>query len=155
MGNRLCGFCRGIGNCAKNGQAQSDESEPPPSEQIYESEMHYRHESHVILYYPFPNEGKSVSKMTEEEQIKIVERIGLIQNLPSGIFDDSVKCLECVICMIEFTTGDHIRFLPCMHFYHLKCIDDWLMRSFTCPVCIDPVEVALFNYESETDYDRK
>uniref|UniRef100_A0A8C0ENJ2 RING-type domain-containing protein n=1 Tax=Bubo bubo TaxID=30461 RepID=A0A8C0ENJ2_BUBBB len=38
---------------------------------------------------------------------------------------------RCVICMMDFVYGDPIRFLPCMHIYHLDCIDDWLMRSFT------------------------
>uniref|UniRef100_A0A8C0BFW9 RING-type domain-containing protein n=1 Tax=Buteo japonicus TaxID=224669 RepID=A0A8C0BFW9_9AVES len=43
-----------------------------------------------------------------------------------------VLCYKiCVICMMDFVYGDPIRFLPCMHIYHLDCIDDWLMRSFT------------------------
>ena len=24
-----------------------------------------------------------------------------------------------------------------------QCIDDWLMRSFTCPSCMEPVDAAL------------
>jgi len=47
--------------------------------------------------------------------------------------------------MIEFVVGEPIRLLPCMHFYHLRCIDDWLMRSFTCPTCMQPVDIALRN----------
>lgn len=45
--------------------------------------------------------------------------------------------------MIEFEPGDAIRYLPCMHTYHMECIDDWLMRSFTCPSCMEPVDAAL------------
>ena len=45
--------------------------------------------------------------------------------------------------MIEFTVGDNVRYLPCMHTYHMECIDDWLMRSFTCPSCMEPVDAAL------------
>ena len=45
--------------------------------------------------------------------------------------------------MIEFTVGDSVRYLPCMHTYHMECIDDWLMRSFTCPSCMEPVDAAL------------
>ena len=52
-------------------------------------------------------------------------------------------CRRCVICMIEFTVGDPVRYLPCMHTYHTECIDDWLMRSFTCPSCMEPVDAAL------------
>lgn len=56
---------------------------------------------------------------------------------------------RCVICMMDFVYGDPIRFLPCMHIYHLDCIDDWLMRSFTCPSCMEPVDAALLSsYET-------
>ena len=56
---------------------------------------------------------------------------------------------RCVICMVEFMVGDGVRYLPCMHTYHVECIDDWLMRSFTCPSCMEPVESALLStYEA-------
>ncbi|CAB1331922.1 unnamed protein product, partial [Coregonus sp. 'balchen'] len=59
------------------------------------------------------------------------------------------KIRECVICMMDFVYGDPIRFLPCMHIYHMDCIDDWLMRSFTCPSCMEPVDAALLSsYET-------
>lgn len=47
--------------------------------------------------------------------------------------------------MIDFQQGDKIRYMPCMHVYHVHCIDAWLMRSFTCPSCMEPVDRALFN----------
>ena len=28
-----------------------------------------------------------------------------------------------------------------------QCIDDWLMRSFTCPSCMEPVDAALLGME--------
>lgn len=56
---------------------------------------------------------------------------------------------RCVICMMDFVYRDPIRFLPCMHIYHMDCIDDWLMRSFTCPSCMEPVDAALLSsYET-------
>eukprot|EP00093_Oithona_nana_P011628 11628.XXX_391722_391877_1 [CDS] Oithona nana genome sequencing. len=51
--------------------------------------------------------------------------------------------------MVEFMVDDKIKYLPCMHTYHQECIDDWLMRSLTCPSCLEPVDAALLNnYES-------
>ena len=51
--------------------------------------------------------------------------------------------------MNEFMVGDAIRYLPCLHTYHQHCIDDWLMRSFTCPSCMEPVDSALLmTYET-------
>jgi len=54
-------------------------------------------------------------------------------------------CCRCVICMGEFMVGDTVRYLPCMHTYHRECIDDWLMRAFTCPSCMEPVDAALLS----------
>lgn len=101
------------------------------------------------IYYP-PYSSSLLQFATEEEQIQLAKRIGLIQHLPTGTYDGgsdgSTKNLrECVICMVEFSKGDCIRFLPCLHTYHVHCIDDWLMRSFICPSCMEPVDVALLN----------
>ncbi|XP_022087753.1 RING finger protein 11-like [Acanthaster planci] len=101
------------------------------------------------VYHLSPNQRRTVSQLTEEEQVKIAKRIGLIQHLPTGEYDGSKKARECVICMLDFQMGDPLRYLPCMHTYHVKCIDDWLMRSFTCPSCMEPVDAALLStYES-------
>lgn len=86
------------------------------------------------------------SSLTSDEQMKIAQRMGLIQHLPSGSYDGSKKNRECVICMNEFVVGDMVRYLPCLHIYHTLCIDDWLMRgSFTCPSCMEPVDAALLS----------
>lgn len=56
---------------------------------------------------------------------------------------------RCAICMCDFVLGESLRFLPCMHIYHKDCIDDWLMRAFTCPSCMEPVDAALLSsYQS-------
>lgn len=101
------------------------------------------------VYNPSPSVTGLVSQLTEEEQVKIAKRIGLIQHLPTGTYDGSKKARECVICMAEFIVGDAVRYLPCMHTYHMRCIDDWLMRSLTCPSCLEPVDAALLtSYET-------
>ncbi|KRT84460.1 zinc finger protein [Oryctes borbonicus] len=101
------------------------------------------------VYNPSPSVTSLVTQLTEEEQVKIAKRIGLIQHLPTGTYDGSKKARECVICMAEFIVGDAVRYLPCMHTYHMRCIDDWLMRSLTCPSCMEPVDAALLtSYET-------
>lgn len=43
--------------------------------------------------------------------------------------------LRCSICTENFTTGVDVRVLPCLHKYHLACIDPWLLNvSATCPL---------------------
>lgn len=99
------------------------------------------------VYHVTPSQRRSAYQLTEEEQVKIAQRMGLIQYLPTSMWDNSFvenkKIRECCICMIDFEDGEQIRYLPCMHYYHVTCIDDWLMRSFTCPTCMEPVDGAL------------
>jgi hypothetical protein len=47
---------------------------------------------------------------------------------------------QCVICLSGYSAGDNMRVLPCMHQYHAPCIDRWLRRHRTCPVCKQSVE---------------
>ena len=70
-------------------------------------------------------------------------------NLPGNITTLNFDIDRCAICMVDFDYGDAIRFLPCLHIYHKECIDDWLIRSFTCPSCMEPVDAALLSsYET-------
>ncbi|XP_054746072.1 RING finger protein 11 [Anastrepha obliqua] len=101
------------------------------------------------VFFPSPSVRRPASHLTEEEQVKIAKRIGLIQHLPIGTYDGSTKTRECVICMVDFCVEESVRYLPCMHIYHVHCIDDWLMRSLTCPSCMEPVDAALLtSYET-------
>ncbi|CAL8332916.1 unnamed protein product [Merluccius merluccius] len=114
--------------------------EPPPP--------HEEHGEPALVYHPSPGQGRPASQLTEDQQVRIAQRIGLIQHLPKGFFHPGSepsdrKVRECVICMVDFELGEAIRFLPCLHTYHVDCIDRWLMRSFTCPSCMEPVDAAL------------
>lgn len=150
VGSMLSWLRARMGNCL-NSQTADDvsllsggQNNTGSTEQL-EVQPQYVQESsnQAPIYYPSPNVSRPASQLTEEEQVKIAQRIGLIQHLPTGTFDGCKKNRECVICMIEFNIGDAIRYLPCMHTYHTDCIDDWLMRSFTCPSCMEPVDAAL------------
>jgi len=48
----------------------------------------------VPLYHPSPNVSRPVTQLTEDEQVKIAKRIGLIQHLPSGVYDGTKKAKE-------------------------------------------------------------
>ena len=62
---------------------------------------------------------------------------------------------ECIVCFSEFSCGDACRKLPCGHFFHTECIDQWLAppngRARTsCPVCSRPLTGGF----APTEYDR-
>ena len=75
----------------------------------------------------------------------MASRLGIIMQLPTGSYraSSSEKKRECVICLVEFRDGDALRYLPCMHYYHVGCVDDWLMRSLTCPSCMEPADSGI------------
>ncbi|KAJ4962205.1 hypothetical protein NE237_022144 [Protea cynaroides] len=44
--------------------------------------------------------------------------------------------LECAVCLNEFEDEETLRLLPkCDHVFHPECIDAWLSKRTTCPVC--------------------
>lgn len=43
--------------------------------------------------------------------------------------------MKCMVCMEEFSEGEALRSLPCLHRYHQRCIDQWLCRNAECPIC--------------------
>lgn len=45
----------------------------------------------------------------------------------------------CVICLSAYHSGDLLKQLPCKHIYHAHCLNGWLHRSNTCPLCKYPV----------------
>ncbi|KAF7111928.1 hypothetical protein CFC21_111884 [Triticum aestivum] len=43
---------------------------------------------------------------------------------------------RCPVCLTAFEEGDSLRLLPhCSHVFHPECIDPWLQRRATCPLC--------------------
>lgn len=47
---------------------------------------------------------------------------------------------ECPVCISQYEAGEELRYLPCVHFFHKLCIDQWLDVSPSCPVCKAHVE---------------
>ena len=73
------------------------------------------------IFYTSPNVSQSVSQLSEDEQIMIAQKIGLIQHLPTGKYDGK-KNTECVICMEEFVFDDCVRYLPCLSYQMHRCL---------------------------------
>lgn len=46
----------------------------------------------------------------------------------------------CSICLSEYEKGDQIKIIPCVHFFHKHCIDEWMRRSCECPICKTKLE---------------
>ena len=46
----------------------------------------------------------------------------------------------CIICLETFRLREKYILLPCIHYYHEKCIKRWFERSNKCPICHYNVE---------------
>ncbi|RKO83311.1 hypothetical protein BDK51DRAFT_16872 [Blyttiomyces helicus] len=43
---------------------------------------------------------------------------------------------DCIVCFETFSEGTSVRRLICGHFFHVDCIDLWLMeKTAICPLC--------------------
>ncbi|XP_044954668.1 RING-H2 finger protein ATL73-like [Hordeum vulgare subsp. vulgare] len=43
---------------------------------------------------------------------------------------------QCSICLGEYDEKEILRIMPtCRHNFHLSCIDIWLQKQTTCPIC--------------------
>ncbi|XP_021731463.1 RING-H2 finger protein ATL38-like [Chenopodium quinoa] len=64
----------------------------------------------------------------------------IVANFPAKKYGDtyfsSAESGQCSICLAEYHKEDVLRILPyCGHYFHIKCIDIWLLQHCTCPVC--------------------
>ncbi|KAL8100009.1 hypothetical protein AgCh_032318 [Apium graveolens] len=57
-----------------------------------------------------------------------------INGLPESMVQtDNLEA--CSVCLETPSIGDTMRHLPCLHRFHKDCIDEWLRRRSSCPIC--------------------
>ncbi|XP_018449745.1 RING-H2 finger protein ATL14 [Raphanus sativus] len=64
-----------------------------------------------------------------------------VESLPQfKFYEQTLSVSECVVCIDGFRRGQWCRKLPgCGHVFHRKCVDFWLVKVATCPICRDRV----------------
>ncbi|CAF1294354.1 unnamed protein product [Adineta steineri] len=50
----------------------------------------------------------------------------------NDITDDDPMC---AICLESFIDNEQLRKLKCSHYFHIACIDPWLLAHQSCPLC--------------------
>nr|XP_057903548.1 E3 ubiquitin-protein ligase RNF115-like [Doryrhamphus excisus] len=79
----------------------------------------------------------------------------MISSLPTVcISQEQKECrLECTICREEYSSGESVRKLPCLHYFHSECIVPWLELHDTCPVCrksLDGIDNSFLPHASQS-----
>ncbi|PIA25571.1 hypothetical protein AQUCO_11100025v1 [Aquilegia coerulea] len=65
-----------------------------------------------------------------------VERIPKIKITNNNRIDASGDKISCSVCLQDFQLQETVRSLPyCHHMFHLPCIDKWLIKQGSCPLC--------------------
>ncbi|EOA36716.1 hypothetical protein CARUB_v10012348mg [Capsella rubella] len=60
-----------------------------------------------------------------------------VQSMPRVVIgeDNEMGGSSCAICLEEWCKGDVAAEMPCKHKFHSKCVEEWLGRHATCPMC--------------------
>lgn len=82
-----------------------------------------------------------------EQRISGLEPV-LVAAIPTMRFNreasSSIEDAQCSICLGEYQEKDVLRIMPkCGHNFHLCCIDTWLRKHSTCPVCRFPLQDSI------------
>jgi len=80
----------------------------------------------VPAFRRFPNRGATQETI---ENYTYSYKFAPVKEIP---VEESEKCS---ICLSPFEVDDFVRRLPCLHFYHRDCVDQWLVINQNCPIC--------------------
>ncbi|XP_033326801.1 uncharacterized protein LOC117220694 isoform X1 [Megalopta genalis] len=101
-------------------------SSVPPSQSL---EDYIRHLGHTN----FGATQESIERNTFPHKYKRVKKV-----------ENGESALEkCTICLSEFEDCECVRRLPCMHLFHIDCVDQWLRTNKRCPICRVDIETFL------------
>ncbi|KAG2636533.1 NEP1-interacting protein-like 1 [Panicum virgatum] len=65
-----------------------------------------------------------------------IDALPVVRFAERGNVDAGGELIACSVCLQEFEAGESARSLPmCRHTFHLPCIDGWLLRHASCPLC--------------------
>ncbi|KAL5722501.1 hypothetical protein ACHQM5_006016 [Ranunculus cassubicifolius] len=65
----------------------------------------------------------------------------VIQSYPRTVLGESRRLEKpedntCSICLSEYQAKETLKTIPdCKHCFHAACIDEWLRKNVTCPIC--------------------
>ncbi|KAL3885476.1 hypothetical protein ACJMK2_025532 [Sinanodonta woodiana] len=131
--------------------------QPPQHQHLHHHLHHYHHPPTRLHPLPVPGMHYGLPVM---ELLSLEERLGNVnhgasqatieQNTLPYKYQKMKRCSEsdddclekCTICLSEFEDGEDVRRLPCMHLFHIECVDQWLTTNKKCPICRVDIEAG-------------
>ncbi|XP_015966545.1 E3 ubiquitin-protein ligase ATL42 [Arachis duranensis] len=118
----------------------------------------------LLVFAKFCQRGALVPLLqTENQENQLLSRSrrfsgidkNVIESLPFFRFSSlkgSKEGLECSVCLSKFEDVEILRLLPkCKHAFHIDCIDHWLEKHASCPLCrhkVNPADESIFAYSN-------
>ncbi|KAI4311377.1 hypothetical protein MLD38_036281 [Melastoma candidum] len=87
----------------------------------------------------FTEDDYEILLALDENNVRTGASVHQICSLPEFKAQNDSFGEACTICLEVPAKGDMIRRLPCLHKFHKDCIDPWLSRSRSCPICKSPI----------------
>ncbi|CAD8105100.1 unnamed protein product [Paramecium primaurelia] len=101
----------------------------------------------------YQTQAIDVDNMSYEQLLQLEEQMGTVSN---GIAREDIRRIRkrviqqsdniqgiCPVCQCNMEIGEKYRKLGCNHYYHSKCIKNWLLQHNNCPVCKQNVVIAI------------
>ncbi|CAK9199736.1 unnamed protein product [Sphagnum troendelagicum] len=88
--------------------------------------------------YKFKLKGANNTKVNKEESESDSEGIGEGGLVAAGTEKERLVSPEdavCCICLGKYKDDVELRELPCTHYFHVECVDKWLVINASCPLC--------------------
>lgn len=74
-------------------------------------------------------------KLVAKKEIAKLPTITYVEKLLVGDNKDDDSLQRCLVCQCCYEKGDCMRKLPCGHYFHKDCVDQWLHSKDFCPYC--------------------
>ena len=80
--------------------------------------------------------SNSLQELNNDEILNNLEEVELNEQFKNKEED------KCAICLENFSIGDKVSYLPCLHYFHSTCIKNWIRIKNKCPFCNNIIKLS-------------
>ena len=91
--------------------------------------------------------GPEPGKPYVEEKTEVYTFQKLLEQL--NLKEEEDEDMKCAICFDEYKEEHLLRKMPCDHFFHKDCIDQWMEKMATCPICNQDIRTAQSKFATD------
>lgn len=94
----------------------------------------------LVSHHQISTQGRDMERSESNAWREALERTIMVEKVAEpvsyGSSEAVAKCIDCAICLEDFENGELCQIFPvCNHIFHYSCIQHWLKKNMTCPIC--------------------